>query len=44
MDKQTKVMDTVEMNFTPIDKSIEKPIQELFDECLSFISINSFEI
>ena len=43
MDKQTKVMDTVEM-ITPVEKSLEKPIQELFDECLSFISINSFEI
>ncbi len=44
MDKQTKVMDTVEMNFTPTELSLEKPIQNLFDECLSFISTASFEI
>lgn len=44
MDKQTKVKDTVEMNFTPKELSLEKPIQNLFDECLSFISKTSFEI
>jgi hypothetical protein len=43
MDKQTKVMDTVEMNFTP-EASLEKPIEDLFNECLSFISVASFEI
>ena len=44
MDKQPKVMDTVEINFTPVEASLEKPIRELFDECLSFISIASFDI
>lgn len=44
MDKQIKVMDTVEMNFTPKELSLEKPIQNLFDECLSFISTASFEM
>ncbi len=40
MDKQTKVMDTMEMKTV----SLEKPIQDLFDECLSFISVTSFEV
>lgn len=40
MDKQTKVMDTMEMNTV----SLEKPIQDLFEECLSFISVASFEV
>lgn len=44
MDKQTKVKDTVEMKFTPKELSLEKPIQDLFDKCLSFISTASFEI
>ena len=40
MDKQTKVMDAMEMKTV----SLEKPIQDLFEECLSFISVASFEI
>jgi len=40
MDKQTKVMDAKEMKTV----SLEKPIQDLFEECLSFISTASFEI
>lgn len=40
MDKQTKVMDTMEMKTV----SLEKPIQDLFEECLSFISVASFEV
>lgn len=40
MDKQTKVMDTMEMKTV----SLEKPIQDLFDVCLSFISVTSFEV
>ena len=43
MDEQTKVMDTMKIDFTPIELSLEKPIQNLFDECLSFISTASFE-
>ncbi len=43
MNNQSKVMDTVEMKFTPIEKPIEETIQKLFDECLSFISISNFE-
>lgn len=26
------------------DFSMEKPIQELFDECLNFISVTDFEV
>lgn len=44
MDKLTKVMDTLEINFTPTELSLEKPIKDLFDECLSFISMANFEI
>lgn len=44
MDNKAKVMDTKEMKFTPNKVSIEKPIKDLFDECLSFISMASFEI
>lgn len=43
MDKQSKVMDTVEMNFIQNEQPIEETIQKLFDECLSFISMSSFE-
>ncbi len=43
MDNKSKVMEIADTKIETQKVSLEKPLQELFDECLSFISVSSFE-
>ncbi len=43
MNKQTGVKMTEEALLEEVGISMEIPLQKLFDECLSFISVTDFE-